>query len=533
MSPQLPSTAELELARERITVFERRYGKLALDLACHAAFPMTLTAELVYCLRENFPDLAEVPWSAAADVLLSGLCQSIGYDLFEMNGVVRAESLEQLKNKFGRQRIWDLGTWMEGYILEQLALDYPRNRGRERVQHVVSNWTALCSLNRTEGRAKIEQEIRRMWADLTDRERLYLSSMVESFGEMFGEPILLTWAEQIDRGEMISSASPNADWATAEGITLMPQVVQVATIRFAGDEPLVVEINRDPNLLREFEFVVVTVDRRGKEQQRETMRSFYFEEPLGNGVPPLELVAIPGDEFLMGSPKNEVERRASESPQHLVKVPPFFMGKYPVTQVQWRLVAGWPKVQIELEPNPARFKGDDLPIERVSWLEAQEFCARVSQSAGRICRLPTEAEWEYACRAGTTTPFHFGKTISTDLANYDGKYVYGQGKKGVYRNETISVGSFGVANAFGLYDMHGNVWEWCADHWHDSYQGAPKDGTAWIDKKAKDNAPRILRGGSWFSDPGHCRSACRVRLDADDLNDYYGFRVVYSRARTS
>jgi formylglycine-generating enzyme required for sulfatase activity len=123
----------------------------------------------------------------------------------------------------------------------------------------------------------------------------------------------------------------------------------------------------------------------------------------------------------------------------------------------------------------------------------------LSKATGREYRLPSEAEWEYACRAGTTTPFHFGETITTDLANYNGNYTYGSGSKGQYRKQTTDVGSF-PANAFGLHDMHGNVWEWCQDTWHENYNGAPTDGSAWVDENANQNR-MILRGGSWYNNP--------------------------------
>ena len=146
---------------------------------------------------------------------------------------------------------------------------------------------------------------------------------------------------------------------------------------------------------------------------------------MGDGVT-LEMVAIPGGTFIIGSPENEEGYHSSESPQHEVTVPPFFMGKYPVTQQQWRVVAALEKVNIDLKSDPSRFKGDNLPVERVSWNDAQEFCARLSRMANKTYRLPTEAEWEYACRGGTTTPFYCGETISTDLANYNGNYIYVQ-----------------------------------------------------------------------------------------------------------
>ncbi len=214
------------------------------------------------------------------------------------------------------------------------------------------------------------------------------------------------------------------------------------------------------------------------------------------------------------------------------------MGKYPVTQAQWQAVAALPKIYYPLNPNPSKFKGANLPVEQVSWWDVVEFCARLSKKAGRQYRLPSEAEWEYACRAGTTTPFHFGETITADLANYKGipwiprmgtilKGSYGQGPPGISREGTTPVGSFGVANAFGLYDMHGNVWEWCQDHWHDNYEGAPTDGSMWSDND--DNDCRLLRGGSWQFVPQLCRSACRTQnIACSDslLETNVGLRVV-------
>jgi formylglycine-generating enzyme required for sulfatase activity len=245
------------------------------------------------------------------------------------------------------------------------------------------------------------------------------------------------------------------------------------------------------------------------------------------------MVAIPGGRFLMGSPESEAGRFQYEGPQHEVSIQPFYMGKYAVTQAQWLAIAERPKVAIDLDPTPSSFKGDRRPVENVSWDEAVEFCQRLSQATGKPYRLPTEAEWEYACRAGTTSPFHFGATITADLANYDGNYTYGAGPKGKYRVETTDMGSF-PPNAFGLYDLHGNVWEWCQDIWHDSYAGAPTDGNAWVNEN--DNYSRILRGGSCFSNPAYCRSANRSGVAPDDrkhLRSFYvGLRVACGVART-
>ena len=273
--------------------------------------------------------------------------------------------------------------------------------------------------------------------------------------------------------------------------------------------------------------------------QKRQGQNQYYEEPLGEGISPLEMMRVPSGTFLMGSPEDELERISSEGPQHEVAVSQFFMARYLITQAQWRVVASMPQVNIEIELklDPANFKGSRLPVEQVSWYEAVEFCDRLTVHTDRAYRLPTEAEWEYACRAGTTTPFHFGETITTDLTNYCGEDrgkdysgSYGSGPKGEYRQQTTPVDQFDIANAFGLSDMHGNVWEWCQDHWHENYEGAPTDGSAWLTDNKEAN--RLLRGGSWYGVPRYCRSAYRNNDTPDDRNTDVGFRVSCSAPRT-
>jgi formylglycine-generating enzyme required for sulfatase activity len=248
----------------------------------------------------------------------------------------------------------------------------------------------------------------------------------------------------------------------------------------------------------------------------------------------LTLVQIPEGSFLMGSPEDEPERYSDEGPQHEVTVQELFMTQSPITQAQWREVAGWQEREAErwgreLNPNPSHFgdqaDSDQRPVDNVSWLDAMEFCNRLSQRTGRHYTLPSEAQWEYACRAGTTTPFAFGATLSAELANYNATSTYGDGPKGEYREQTMPVGIF-PANAWGLHDMHGNVYEWCLDHWHNSYEGAPSDGSAWLKPSASEEESRLLRGGSWASYPRNCRSACRYLNQPGLASFSVGFRVV-------
>lgn len=253
------------------------------------------------------------------------------------------------------------------------------------------------------------------------------------------------------------------------------------------------------------------------------------------------MVQIPNGTLMMGSPTLRVrssKNKMGESPQHRVTVPEFLMGKYEVTMAQWRAVAQLPKVHIDIKPDlspqyvgiardlvdPAefdkskadwfsKFGRDNNPAIEISWEEAMEFCARLAKATGREYRLPSEAEWEYACRAGTQTKYAFGDLLTPRLAVYNGA------------QSTMPVGKR-IANGFGLYDMHGNVAEWCLDAFHNDYTGAPVDGSAWLE--GGDKSRRILRGGSWKSYPIVLRSAARYSWPSDThyLTDDTGFRVV-------
>ena len=280
--------------------------------------------------------------------------------------------------------------------------------------------------------------------------------------------------------------------------------------------------------LHVFHFEVITVDKSGREIKREPGQAEYFTEDLGNNVT-LDMVYIPGGKFRMGSPLGQGYDR--EEPQHEVTVKSFFMGKYLITQAQWKEVAKLPKVNRELKAAPSNFTGENLPVERVSWEDAVELCARLSKKTGKEYRLPSEAEWEYACRAGTNTPFHFGETITGNLANYDATGIYANEAPRKFRQKIIAVGTF-PPNGFGLYDMHGNVSEWCADNWHENYEGAPTDGSAWT--RGGDNELSPLRGGSWYVNPVNCRSAYRkgVIRKREYIVNLVGVRVVSESGRT-
>ena len=263
----------------------------------------------------------------------------------------------------------------------------------------------------------------------------------------------------------------------------------------------------------------MTVNARGNITNRQRHQAQFISEKLGSGAI-LDMVAIPGGSFKMGSPSTETGRSNNEGLQHNVNISPFFMGKYEVTQEQYQAVMG---------NNPSDFKGAKRPVENVNWDDAVKFCQKLSEKTGKTYRLPSEAEWEYACRAGTTTPFYFGDTITPDLVNYNGNNPYGAAPKVLYRQQTTDVGSF-PPNPFGLYDMHGNVWERCSDKCHDNYSGAPTDGSSW--ETGTDNN-RVRRGGSWYDDAVYCRSAIRLRYSAGSRFRGIGFRVAVASVSSS
>ena len=238
-----------------------------------------------------------------------------------------------------------------------------------------------------------------------------------------------------------------------------------------------------------------------------------------NGVK-FEFVSIPAGKFIMGSPQSEPERNANESPQHEVTLSSFYMSKYEVTQAQWKAVMG-------ADNNPSDFVGDNLPVETVTYAKVLEFINKLNEATQKEYRLPTEAEWEYACRAGTATPFYTGDNITTEQANYKGTMPYNGNNKGKYRGKTTEVGTF-APNAWGLYDMHGNVWEWCGDMY-----GAYTDEPQTNPTGNPDGNTLVVRGGSWDNGGSNCRSAFRVSTPSFMCDNFLGFRLVLPKNRIS
>ena len=250
----------------------------------------------------------------------------------------------------------------------------------------------------------------------------------------------------------------------------------------------------------------VTLDAQGQVVARQAVAARQFHEDLGAGVE-LALIEIPAGRFQMGSPYGQ--GADDERPQHFVTIGRMFLSQALVTQAQWRAVMG--------QALPCRFAGDARPVENVSWREAESFCEHLSRRSGRAYSLPSEAQWEYACRAGASAPFYIGPTLSASLANYCGEHTFRGEAPGPYRHVTTEAGAF-PPNPFGLYDIHGNLWQWCADTWHPNHSGASASEAAWTARG--DPKARAVRGGSWHDTPDACRSAARARYDADQGDDF-------------
>jgi formylglycine-generating enzyme required for sulfatase activity len=521
------SEAEQE-AVERIEYFLNDYWDNedeVLNFACHASFPLTLTTELIYALRQHF--FRDLPWSVAPELLLSSLCDAVGYDLYEMKLAVRRNLLEKLAAKStedGGSCLDELVEFMGDYIAAQLDASTSSIAGSLGYSPEITKWTALSFLNPDlPVTRKIENILAQLLQNSADDPRIcfQVANLVKNQADLLGVKGFHAVAiERLrDLAQRVRRQEPLGDRSDALGgmRSLMRQAgfpaLKTAEIQYAKIE-----------CLNSFAFTTVRLDIKGKQTIQTSQEAYFYTETLPERLN-LAMVAIPSGEFMMGSPASEDLRFKDESPQHHVAIAPFFMGKYAVTHAQWRIVAGLPVVTRELNLR-SRAAGDNHPVKDVSWTEAEEFCQRLSTATGRNYQLPNEAQWEYACRAGTTTPFHFGGTITGQVANYNSSEVYGRERPVKWQKETVPVGSF-PPNDFGLYDMHGNVWEWCFDHGHGNYQNVPMNDIPWTDENAEKT--RVVRGGSWGSDPWFCRSACRYKFDRD-FN--VGFRVVCCAPRT-
>jgi formylglycine-generating enzyme required for sulfatase activity len=536
-----------DLAAQKVKLFERQFGSEYRLLAYHAALPLVLTPELLHYLRTEFLlNNREILWEAEADLLLSDLCAQVGYELYAMDGDVRSYLLQEMSidPRIPEDRMSKVAQVLISYVAYLSRV----NPGQRQQELQAQRWAAMIYLGDTEC-DRVVQEITTAFTESSDRgnsnavkaEFARLARITEKLVQKLGDNHpLIKHARSVN----LSLKDPSVNIPREDLITNIPWLPSVVEPKIDRSDKAFPELTSFEFDVAEFTFAplqriphqfdVATIEVREQRNffglgnkstskiiiNRQRKQDWQYLETLTPNLN-LELIKIPTGSFIMGAPEDETGSRDNERPQHRVKVPEFYLGKYPITQAQWRFGASLPKIDLDLDPDPSNYKGNDLPVEKVFWLDTIEFCARLSQHTGREYRLPSEAEWEYAARAGTITPFHFGETIDPLLANYFGYYTYGRGQTGQHQAKTTPVGSFKVANNFGLFDIHGNVWEWCQDCWRSSYQDSPRDGSAWVDSESD----RVLRGGSWINAPVFCRSASRYS-DPNDGDSNVGFRVV-------
>ncbi|MDB9430909.1 SUMF1/EgtB/PvdO family nonheme iron enzyme [Microcystis aeruginosa CS-555/01A07] len=498
-------------AKSRLRLFEEENELNTRELAKRAAFPLSLSPNLLYYLRQHQDKNNQAPWYAIADILLSSLARKIDRELYEMSPDIRKLLLEKLTP----EELKSLAHQLQTYIQEQIG-----DHCSKSVYWQNQQWLALAYLKPSQAVNEIKQVLAEAIKNNNRVRLVRLTALLENLSAALAdyEPLLLL-------NERIAAYSRG-------------DLNHVGNVQKRLIDEVAAIVPYNENLFL-FTAETVLVNKTGQVIERKPVKAYFYDENLpevGNWKKAqnyIRMMYIPQGEFWMGTEDEEIERLVKkygwdgyrrERPQRLVKVPAFYMSQTPITQAQWQAIAATAKIDINLKTNPSNFKGDELPVERVNWYEATEFCKRLSRETKREYRLPSEAEWEYACRAGTTTAFHFGETITADLANYRATETYADEPTGEYRQQTTPVAQF-PPNAFGLYDMHGNVWEWCADTWHDNYKDAPRDGSVWIENGNNNRSP--LRGGSWFSYPSHCRSAYRFHyLRRGSFYSYLGFRVV-------
>jgi formylglycine-generating enzyme required for sulfatase activity/tRNA A-37 threonylcarbamoyl transferase component Bud32 len=294
-----------------------------------------------------------------------------------------------------------------------------------------------------------------------------------------------------------------------------------------------------PTANNQYDQIVITLDRQVQLDNYEQATVIRLPEEIS-----LNIVRIPAGRCLIGTDREEIEQLSNtcpdylrdyarkwlrcEHPQHPVDISAFWMSTYPVTVKQWHVVATkLPQAMLYLEPKPCHGISDEQPVTKISWEQATEFCLRLSLYLQRVCQLPSESEWEYACRAGSSGMFNFPEDPNAERVSYCGVWPneFEQINRAYARVPQV-IGSVGRANAFGLYDMHGNVWEWCADSWRDGYAGAPEDGSPWRDLR---DALRVIRGGSFRSFGISCRSASRSKFLCIEKSDDIGFRFVLKK----
>ncbi|MGB3191217.1 MAG: formylglycine-generating enzyme family protein [Limnoraphis sp.] len=483
-----PVSTPVRTAKQRVELFRATASRTARQLAgLMAAIPVSLP--VIDLLRDEF--LPDAQQDHVAEVLLSGLLRRCDAEESE---VCQYEFFDGVRDLL----VDGVPIGKTTAILDRLSEIIAQKAGR-----TISNFEALLTIleESENGLGESALPFASVGLDVLRR----LGGDYQELAERYGRREL---------SSVVETATQTVDFLLEEREYEVAKVVNFPPLQTFEYEPAIIT-----NILERFEFETATISRENKEWviHRPRSSAWGYTESLNDEMG-LEMVLIPGGTFVMGAPEDELKSLDNERPQHEVTLKPFYMGRYTVTQATWRIVANYPQIERQLNPDPSRFKGDNRPVERVNWYDAIEFCKRLWAKTGREYKLPGEAQWEYACRAGTKTPFHFGQTITTKLANYNGNHTYNGSSQGENREQTTEVGNF-PANDFGLHDMHGNVFEWCEQYNRSGDEGSPNE-------QDSRNIDQVLRGGSWLNASRFCRSACRSFNAPGKNYIYIGFRVV-------
>ena len=514
------SPLEQKRLGRRIEYVRKRFGEGQLIFAYHAAFPSSLTVDLLYRIWSTFQrDIhgkpLNIPWVSISDLLFSPLCEEIGYELYEMNEFIRSQLLKNLKSdeRFGDTRIRELAEFlMSEYQLELNSSD-PDVRDLAHTQR----WTALAYSQPRDAVYEIALSLSNLGLD-EPTEWARMVSLIEAFQEPFddaGFSNLIAYVRgmyywlQDDREQAactLGNLLVNKDQFEIEGVRLFIPKIE----KFKNVEPVTILS------LSTFNFVAPSIRKvpkvwfldSGWRISKISKQAEFFLEDLETGFN-LEMVLVPQGELRKNT-------QPSDNSIGIMRVNSFFISKYPITKQQWRRVAELPQISIPLSQNPTNMRGPHNPVVRISCYEAIEFCERLSQRTGRLYRLPTEVEWEYACRAGTESIFAFGDKLLPQWANFYQKTSLRQNTKSFVLQdrtygESTFVGFFKLANNFGLYDMHGNVWEWCSN------SNLTKDQTITMFP---------VRGGSWMTHEIECSSTSRKEVNPKSVSSEIGFRVI-------
>jgi len=460
---------------------------------------------------------------------LSRRLEELGYS--QNHFVFRAPEAQERAADHSSADIWSLAVVAHAALTGRLPFDEEESRDRSDLLWRIVNQDPLCE--------ELDDPFDQMMAHCLVREPRLRWTAEQALACLLGKPVLETYFEQVrpasfepspsqvEEPEVPLVAAPPQAPPSSSPVYVVLGGALVLVGLFIGKfllppPPKKVQQVTAGELARQT-YSVAQVDERGR-MSIQPAAAPLLREDLGEGVA-LDLIQVPAGDFELGAYPGEMQQELDEGPRHSVRISTFYMSIYEITQQQWTAVTALPAVERELPVSPWSKAGPDLPVHNITWYQAREFCLRLTQGLGRVYRLPREAEWEYACRGGPVdTPFHFGGLLTDQVANFAPLPPFSQSvPPGLNRNEVVSVATFPYASHFGLYQMHGNVKEWCQD-----YYGPYRPGSEVNPKGPSGGHDRVVRGGGYRSPAARCRTAARSHESPDESSNDIGFRVVVS-----